>query len=108
MKKMMMKKMINDPEYLVRARDYHIFKFNESEKKYRSYFDNGELDNNFLTEDLIKIYGFFAIEKEDISKYEELNKLYNKIIEKYNESDGNGGIKGMDYLSDGEREFIGL
>jgi len=51
---------------------------------------------------------FFPITKDEIPKYEKFGKRYHKIWSKYHENDGHGGIKGADYLTDTEREFIGL
>ena len=51
---------------------------------------------------------FFPITKDEIPKYEKFGKRYHKIWSKYHENDGHGGIKGADYLTDAEREFIGL
>jgi hypothetical protein len=100
-------------EFLVRPDDYHIFEIDPTNGCYRSYFSRNTKNRphaykHFTFESLTEEYHWIPITKEEIPKYEALNKRWNEIWAKYYESDGHDNPKGRDYLTDGEREFIGL
>lgn len=100
-------------KYLVRPNDYTIFEVDYHNGCYRCLSDRYkrnrfEAYEHFTFENLTKNYGFIPITKEDFPKYEELAKTYWKIMHKYCEPDGHGGSKGIDNLTFGEREFIGV
>ena len=106
-----------NPTYLVRKRDYHIWELDPHNSCYRSYstrdvtYPDGtrpHAQSHFTFENLTQNYEFFPITKDEIEKYEKLGKKYHEIWKKYHANDGHGGIKGSDYLTDAEREFIGL
>jgi len=103
--------------YLVRPKDYHIWELDPHNNCYRSYscrnvtYPDGtrpNAQNHFTFENLTQNYDFFPILKTQIPKYEELGHLYHKLMDKFHENDGHGGIKGIDNLTFGEREFLGF
>ncbi len=90
---------MNQPKYLVRLDDYHIFELDASNNCYRSY-ELREIENrhdaydHFTFENLTKNYGFFPINAREIEVYEKQNNLYNKWLSWSSRSDGHGGTKG--------------
>ena len=107
-------KMMTNITYIVRANDYHVFEIDMSGTKIRSCISKEpykvfalSADSDIVLNDLLK-NGHFIIDKKYIKHYKKLNFIYEKIIEKMNETDEHGNPKGIDNLSDGEREFMGF
>jgi hypothetical protein len=99
--------MTTNSTYIVRAKDYHVFEIDESGTKIRSRIGRNSYEifaiasnAEFALDDFLK-NGHFIIEKKEVKHYKKLNSLWNIIMKKYKK-------RGLDYLSDGEREFIGF
>ena len=105
--------MTKKSKYLVRPDDYTIFEVDYTNGCYRCLSDKYKRNRfhayeHFTYKNLTENFKFFSITKEEIPEYETLNNLYHKILNKYHENDGHGGIKGIDNLTFGEREFLGI
>ena len=90
---------MNNPKYLVRPHDFHVFELDASNNCYRSYEkveneNRPDAYNHFTFEILTKNYGFFAINESEIEVYEKKNNLYHKWMSWSSRSDGHGGTKG--------------
>jgi len=108
---------IRKSKYLVRKNDYHIWELDPANGCYRSYsnrsvtYPDGTRPNaqsHFTFENLTQNFEFIPIYAKDIPKYKRLGKAYHAIMNKYCESDGHGGHKGIENLTPAEREFVGM
>ena len=90
---------MEQPKYLVRPHDFHIFEIDESNNCYRSYEKIEKVNrpnaySHFTYEILTDGYGFFPIEENEIEIYEKKNDFYYKYMRWTCRSDGHGGSKG--------------
>lgn len=93
---------MENPKYLVRPHDSHIFSIDESNGCYRTYYKNPipnqpNAYSHFTLDNLTTNYGFFAITEDEIPRYEAKNNQYHEWLKWANRSDGHGGSKGGSY-----------
>lgn len=95
--------MKNNPQFLVRPDDMHIFELDESNNCYRSYscksvtYPDGtrpDAQSHFTFENLTQNYRFFAIDPSELESYEKSHEEYYEYLSWSARSDGHGGSKG--------------
>ena len=98
--------MKEQPKYLVRPGDFHIYELDESNGCYRSFtnrtvtYSDGTRPNaqkHFTHKILTEGFAFFHIDESELETYEKKNNDYHKFLSWQCRPDGHGGCKGGTY-----------